>query len=81
MFKISLLSNYHVKYYEYIVKWCSGVSCNWCVSLDIGLILALIMQLQSFYLRNLLCNLIALQLDCKHEDIDRAYGIEWDDNA
>ena len=24
-----------------IVKWCSGVACIWCVSLDIGLILAL----------------------------------------
>ena len=24
-----------------IVKWCSGVVCNWCVSLDIALILAL----------------------------------------
>ena len=22
--------------YDYIVKWCSGISCNWCVSLDIS---------------------------------------------
>ena len=33
MFKISLLSNYRVKYYDYIVKWCNGLACNWCVSL------------------------------------------------
>ena len=38
VFKISFLPNYCVKYYEYIVKWCSGVACNWCVSLDIALI-------------------------------------------
>ena len=29
-------------YYGYIAKWCSGIACNWCVSLDIGLMLALI---------------------------------------
>ena len=23
-------------YYDYIVKRCSGIYCNWCVSLDIG---------------------------------------------
>ena len=28
MFKILLLPNYRVKY-DYIVKWCSGVACNW----------------------------------------------------
>ena len=39
--KISLLPNYSVKYYDYIVKWCGGVVCNWRVSLDIPLILAL----------------------------------------
>ena len=27
--------------YDYIVKWCSGIQCNWCVSLDIAYILAL----------------------------------------
>ena len=37
----SFLPNYRVKYYDYIVKWCNGVACNWCVSLDIALILAL----------------------------------------
>ena len=31
VFKISLLPNYRVKYYDYIVKWFSGVACNWCV--------------------------------------------------
>ena len=33
---------YHVKYYDYIVKWCSGVACNWCVSLNIALIFAFV---------------------------------------
>ena len=41
MLKISFLPKYRVKYYDYIVKWCSGVACNWCVLLDIGSILAL----------------------------------------
>ena len=41
VFEISLLPNYCVKYYDYIVKWCSGMAYNWCVSLDIGIILAL----------------------------------------
>ena len=38
MFTILFLPKYRVtvKYYEYIVKWCSGISCNWCVSLDIA---------------------------------------------
>ena len=31
-----LLPNNRVKY-DYIVKWCSGVACNWCVSLSTGL--------------------------------------------
>ena len=35
------LPTYHVKYYDYIVKWSSGLYCNWCVSLDIAYILAL----------------------------------------
>ena len=36
VFKISLLRNYHVKYYDYIVKWCSGITCDWSASLDIA---------------------------------------------
>ena len=36
VFKILLLRNDRVKYYDYIVKWCSGVACSWCVSLDIS---------------------------------------------
>ena len=36
VFKNSLLPNYRVKYYDYIVKWCSGIACNWCASLDIA---------------------------------------------
>ena len=40
VFKILLLPNYHVNYYDFIVKWCSGIACNWCVLLDFGLILA-----------------------------------------
>ena len=39
VFKIS--PNYSVKYYDYIVKWCSGIACDWCALLDTGLILAL----------------------------------------
>ena len=39
---MSLLRNYYVKYYDYIVKWCSGIACDWCASLDIAYILALI---------------------------------------
>ena len=33
MFKMLFLYNYCIKYYDYIVKWCSGVACNWWVSL------------------------------------------------
>ena len=40
-FNISLC----VKYYDYIVKWCGGIACSRCVSLVIGLILALIVHL------------------------------------
>ena len=41
VFKMSYLPKYRVKYYDYIVKWCSGIQCNWCVSLDIAKMLAL----------------------------------------
>ena len=41
MFKILLLDKYRVKYYDYIVKWGSGIACDWCVSLDIAYILPL----------------------------------------
>ena len=44
VFKILLLPNYCVKYYDYIVKWCSGIARDWCVSLDIALILVLMSQ-------------------------------------
>ena len=40
VFKISFLPKYRLKYY-YHIKWCSGIACNWCVSLDIALIFAL----------------------------------------
>ena len=40
-FEISFLPKCCVKYYDYVVKWCSGVACNWCISLDIPFILAL----------------------------------------
>ncbi len=33
-FKYSFLPKYSVKYYDYIVKWCSGIQCNWYVSMD-----------------------------------------------
>ena len=35
VFKMLFLPKYRVIYYDYIVKWCSGMKCNWCVSLDI----------------------------------------------
>ena len=40
VFKISFLPNFRAKYYDYIVKMCSGVACNCCVSLDIDYILS-----------------------------------------
>ena len=40
VFKISFLPNYSVKHYDYIVKWSSGIACNWCVLLDTALVLA-----------------------------------------
>ena len=36
VFKNLFLPKYCVKHYDYIVKWCSGVQCNWGVSLDIA---------------------------------------------
>ena len=31
--KILFLPKYCVKYYDYIVKWCSGIACNWvCIA-------------------------------------------------
>ena len=39
MLKKNCLPNYRVKYYAYILKRCSGVACNCCVSLDIAFIL------------------------------------------
>ena len=33
--KISFLHKYRVIYYDYTVKWCSLMNCNWCVWLDI----------------------------------------------
>ena len=34
-FTHSFLPKYRVKCYDYIIKWCSGIQCNWCVSMDI----------------------------------------------
>ena len=31
VFKISFLPKYRVIYYDYTVKWCSLINCNWCV--------------------------------------------------
>ena len=41
VFEILFLPKYRVNYYDYIIKWCFGIKCNWCVSLDIAHILAL----------------------------------------
>ena len=41
VFNIQFLPNYRVKhYYYYTVNWDDGVACNWCIFLDIVLILA-----------------------------------------
>ena len=42
VFKISFLPKYRVNYYDYIIKWCFRIKCNWCVLVDISYILALI---------------------------------------
>ena len=34
--KYLFLPTYRVKHYDYIVKWCSGIQCIWCVSLAIA---------------------------------------------
>ena len=37
VFSISLLRDYCVKYYDYIiVTWSSGIACDCCASLDIA---------------------------------------------
>ena len=41
VFKLSFLPKYRVINYDYTVKWCSLINCNWCVWLDIVYILAL----------------------------------------
>ena len=50
----SLKCHFYVKYYDYIVKWCSGIVCKWCLSLDIASVLALrvehIMEVQDISL-------------------------------
>ena len=40
VFKMSLLHNYRITYYDYIVKSCCVMSCNPCISLDVALMLA-----------------------------------------
>ena len=41
-FEISFLPKYRVNYHDYIIKWCFGISCNWCISLDNAHIFALV---------------------------------------
>ena len=41
VFKMLPLPKSRVKYYDYVVMWCNCIACNWCVSLDIALILDL----------------------------------------
>ena len=45
VFKYSFQSTFRVKYYDFIVKWCSGISFDGCASLDIGFILAVFLML------------------------------------
>ena len=35
-FTNSFLPKYRVKYYDYIIKWCSVIQYNQCVSMDIA---------------------------------------------
>ena len=44
-FNISVLPKYRVICYDYTVKCCSLINCNWCVWLDIVYILALFIYL------------------------------------
>ena len=46
--KISLLRNYRVKCYDYIVKWCSGIVCDWSAPLDNSSIVALNVTFEHF---------------------------------
>ena len=46
VFEISLLPSYCANSNVMIIlNWCSGIACNWCVSLTIALILALTTRL------------------------------------
>ena len=38
-----------------IVKWCSGIACDWCASLDISSILALRVHCSTFFIYLVLC--------------------------
>ena len=59
VFNISFLPKYRVKYNNYIVKWCSGIYCNWCVSLDISVSLKVV-YIPSQGLKNARWNMIFL---------------------
>ena len=44
VFEFTFLPKYRVNCYDYIIKWCFGISYNWCVSLDISHMLSLIVS-------------------------------------
>ena len=72
MFKISILPNYRVKYYDYIVKWCSGMKCNWCV-----MCIAVYWLNFSF---NIIIRSILIHLQDKTSDAHKCslvYQVEW----
>ena len=39
--KTSFLPNYRIKYYDHILKCCSGIACDWFASMDIDKMFAL----------------------------------------
>ena len=78
VFKSSILRNYRVKYYDYIVNWYSGIACDWCSSLDIAYILALPMYM--FLLKGIvslrrIAELMSLQELVSNEDISSRASI------
>ena len=52
VFDFSLLPDYRVKYYDYIVKWCIGIACNRCIS---SLAFCIIKRLEFSYPRFTSC--------------------------
>ena len=73
VFEISFLPKYRVNYYDYIIKWCFGIQCNWCVSPDIAHILALMMMMMVILMIQLPILTVKYNVKCSIEiAIDRS---------